>query len=139
MLGVNLSPFQTQFVLQQHAKKYKDSFPMATETIEKSTYMDDSMDSVHTEEQGMELYHQLSNLLSKAGMHARKYKDSFPMATETIEKSTYMGDSMDSVHTEEQGMELYHQLSNVLSKAGMHARKWLSNSSSVLAEIKLED
>ena len=88
MFGVNSSSFQAQFVLQQHAKKYKDSFPMAAETIEKSTYMDDSMDFVHTEEQGMELYHQLSDLLSKAGMHARI---------------------------------------------------WLSNSSSVLAEIPLED
>ena len=46
---------------------------------------------------------------------------------------------MDSVHTEEQGMELHHQLSDLLSKPGMHARKWLSNSSSVLAEIPLED
>ena len=88
VFGVNSSSFQAQFVLQQHAKKYKDSFPMAAETIEKSTYMDDSMDSVHTEEQGMELYHQLYDLLSKAGMHAWK---------------------------------------------------WLSNSSSILAEIPLED
>ena len=70
--------------------------------------------------------------------HAKKYKDSFPMAAETIEKSTYLDDSMDSVHTEEQGIQLYHQLSDLLSKAGMHARKWLSNSSSVLAEIPLE-
>ena len=61
------------------------------------------------------------------------------MAAETIEKSTYMDDSMDIVHTEEQGIELFHQLSDFLSKAGMHARKWLSNSSSVLAEIPLED
>ena len=45
---------------------------MAAETIKKSTYMDDSMDSVHSEEQGIELHHQLSDLLSKAGMHARK-------------------------------------------------------------------
>ena len=54
VFGVNSSTFQAQFVLQQHAKKYKDSFPMATETLVKSKYMDDSMDSVHTEEQGIE-------------------------------------------------------------------------------------
>ena len=71
--------------------------------------------------------------------HAKKYKDSLPMAAETIEKSTYMDDSMDSVHSEEQGIELHHQLSVLLSKAGMHARKLLSNSSSVLSEIPLED
>ena len=73
VFGENSSPFQAQFVLQQHAKKYKESFRMAAETIEKSTCMDDSMDSVHSEEKGIELHHQLSVLLSKAGMHARKW------------------------------------------------------------------
>ena len=60
------------------------------------------------------------------------------MAAETIKKSIYMDDSVDSVHSEEQGTELHHQLSVQLSKAKMHARKWLSNSSSVLSEIPLE-
>ena len=46
---------------------------------------------------------------------------------------------MDSVHTEEQGRILYYQLSDLLSKAGMHARKWLSNKPSVLSEIPLAD
>ena len=63
---MNSSPFLAQLVLQRHAKKYKPDFSMAAVTTEKSTYMDDSMDSVHTEEQGIELYHQLSVLLSKA-------------------------------------------------------------------------
>lgn len=33
LFGVNSSPFQAQFVPQQHAKKYKDNFPMTAETI----------------------------------------------------------------------------------------------------------
>lgn len=73
VFGVNSSPFQAQFVLQHHAKKFQDKFPMAVETILKSTYMDDSMDSVLDEEQGIELHRQLSLLLTKAGMHARKW------------------------------------------------------------------
>lgn len=73
VFGVNSSPFQAQYVSQQHAKKYQDEFPMAAETVLKSTYMDDSMDSVLNEEQGIELYKQLSQLWSKAGMHARKW------------------------------------------------------------------
>ncbi len=44
VFGVNSSPFQAQFVSQLHAKKYMNEFPMATETVLKSTYMDDSMD-----------------------------------------------------------------------------------------------
>ena len=73
VFGVSSSPFQAQFVLQYHAKRFKDKFPMAAETILKATYMDDSMDSVLDEEKGIELHRQLSLLLTKAGMHARKW------------------------------------------------------------------
>ena len=58
------------------------------------------------------------------------------MAAETVLKSTYMDDSMESVSNEVQGVELYRQLSLLLTKAGMHGRKkWLSNSSTVLRDI----
>ena len=73
VFGVNSSPFQAQIVLQHHAKKFQDAFQMAAKTILKSTYMDDSMDSVLDEADGLELHSQLSHLLSKAGMHARKW------------------------------------------------------------------
>lgn len=46
---------------------------------------------------------------------------------------------MDSVSTEEDGVKLYTQLSALWEKAGMHARKWLSNSVSVLQHIPPED
>ena len=72
VFGMNSSQFLAQFVLQHHAKKYKSVFPLAAETIDKSTSMDDSMDSMWSEIQGTQLYHQLSASLSKAGMHARK-------------------------------------------------------------------
>ena len=73
VFGVNSSPFQAQFVLQHHAKKFKDTFPLAAETVLRSTYMDDSMDSVVNEDQGIELHKQLSQLLRQAGIHARKW------------------------------------------------------------------
>ena len=73
VFGVNSSPFQAQFVLQHHARQNMTEFPMAAETILRSTYMDDSMDSVMNEDQGVELHRQLSELLTKAGMHARKW------------------------------------------------------------------
>ena len=31
VLGVNSSPFQAQFMLQQHARQYQSTFPMAVE------------------------------------------------------------------------------------------------------------
>ena len=73
MFGVNSSPFQAQYVVQQHAKALSDSYPLAAETILKSTYMDDSMDSVMTEAKGIELYNELNAVWDRAGMHARKW------------------------------------------------------------------
>ena len=70
MFGVNSSPFQAQYASQKHAGLYKNDFPMAAETVLKSTYMDDSMDSVLNDEQGIKLYNQLSQLWGKlACMH----------------------------------------------------------------------
>ena len=84
MFGVNSSPFQAQCVLQHHAKKFKDTFPLTAETVLRSTYMDDSMDSVANEYQGIELHRQLSQLLRQAGMHARKRLSNSPRVLRDI-------------------------------------------------------
>ena len=84
MFGVNSSPFQAQFVLQHHAKKFKDRFLLAAETVLRSTYMDDSMDSVAHEDQGIELHKQLSQLLRQVGMHARKWLSNSPRVLRDI-------------------------------------------------------
>ena len=67
--------------------------------------------------------------------HARKNFSSFPRAAKTILESTYMDDSMDSTSSEEEAITLYKELSAIWERAGMHARKWLSNSKQILAEI----
>ena len=64
--------------------------------------------------------------------HARLCKQRYPMASETILKSTYMDDSMDSVQNDMQGIQLYQQLSKLWEEAGMRTHKWLSNSEVVL-------
>ena len=84
VFGANYSPFQAQLVLQHHAKKFKDTFPLAAETVLRSTYMDDSMDSVANEDQGIELHRQLSQLLRQAGMHARKWLSNLPRVLRDI-------------------------------------------------------
>ena len=84
VFGVNSSPFQAQFVAQTHAEKHKDEFPMAAETVLKSTYMDDSMDSVVDERQGIKLYEELNQLWSKAGMQAHKWLSNSTKVLERI-------------------------------------------------------
>ena len=67
------------------------------------------------------------------------FEQIYPRAAETILKSTYMDDSMDSVMSEMEGIKLYKQLSELWQKAGMHAHKWLSNSWAILRAIPFED
>ena len=73
IFGVNSCPFQAQFVTQMHAKKNKELYPRAVETVLESTYMDDSMDSTETDKEGIQLYVDLSRLWKTAGIHARKW------------------------------------------------------------------
>ena len=80
-------PFQAQFVSQTHAEKHKDELPLAAEAVSKSTYMDDSMESVLDDIQGIELYKQLNELWSKAGMYARKWLSN---SSQVLEKNIMM-------------------------------------------------
>ena len=50
-----------------------------------------------------------------------------------------MDDSMDSVLTDEEGIDLYKQLSELWEKAGIYTYKWLSNSLAVLNKIPSQD
>ena len=84
VFGITSSPFQAQFVIQKHAQLHKAEYPMASETALKSTYMDDSMDSVQNVEKGIQLYHQLAALWNKAGMHARKWLSNSPEVLSVI-------------------------------------------------------
>ena len=72
LFGVNASPFLAQCVSQFHAMLFRQSHPRASETILKSTYMDNSMDSVLNEVEGINLYKELSELWKLAGMHTHK-------------------------------------------------------------------
>ena len=65
VFGVNSSPFQAPFVAQKHAERHKNEFPVAAEIVQKSTYMDDSMDSVANWKQGIKLYKELDEPWSK--------------------------------------------------------------------------
>ena len=71
--------------------------------------------------------------------HARRHFASHPRGAEAILQSTYMDDTMDSVPDVDSAVALYEQLCSLWSSAGMKARKWLSNSSEVLANIPQQD
>ena len=78
VFGKNSAPMESQFVAQENARRHQETYPMAAETVLKSTYMDDSIDSVETDEEGIELYQQLRYLWNLAGMQARKWISNSP-------------------------------------------------------------
>ena len=84
VFGKNAAPMESQFVTQENARRNQDRYPLAAETVLKSTYMDDSIDSVEDDEKGVELYHQLSALWRVANMQARKWISNSPKVIEAI-------------------------------------------------------
>ena len=55
VFGVISSPFQVEFGAQEHARRHRSIFLLEAETVLKSTYMDDSMDSVPSGKAAVEL------------------------------------------------------------------------------------
>ncbi len=102
VFGKNSAPMEAQFVAQENARRHQEEFPKAAETVLKSTYMDDSIDSVETDEEGVELYQQLDGLWKLAGMQARKWISNSPevvAATPEDDRATELKltDSQDGV------------------------------------------
>ena len=79
----------------------------------------------------------LANFVNRE--NAKKFVNEFSRAVETILASTYMDDSMDSVRNDEESIRLYEDLQQILSKAGMRPRKWLSNSKKLMSTIPKPD
>ena len=73
VFGKNSAPMEAQYVAQENARRFKESYPLAAETVLKSTYMDDSIDSVEDEATAKTLQTELQELWAKAGMEARKW------------------------------------------------------------------
>ena len=84
IFGKNLDPMEAQFAAQENARRNQDCYPLATETVLKSTYMDDSIDSVENDDDRVELYLQLKALWGNAGMQVRKWISNSPKAIEAI-------------------------------------------------------
>lgn len=83
VFGVN-SKIQAQFVAQEHARRHQSTFPLAAETVLKSTYMDNTMDLVPSVKAAVELCSHLSQLWKSAGMYAWKCLSNKPEVLQFI-------------------------------------------------------
>ncbi|XP_065190931.1 uncharacterized protein LOC135821860 [Sycon ciliatum] len=84
VFGLNVSPFIAHYVIQNHARQHAVTHPRGAEAVLESTYMDDTLDSVESDEKAVELYHQLSFVWSTAGMKARKWLSNSPTVLQSV-------------------------------------------------------
>ncbi len=70
--GSAASPCVAIFAIKEHARKWKEEFPQAAETVIRSTLVDDNLDSCATVQQAVQLGRQLVSLFHKAGMQLGK-------------------------------------------------------------------
>ena len=71
--------------------------------------------------------------------HTKRFHDRFPDAAETILSYMYVDDLITSLDSEEEAIQLFHDLRALMELAGMRLRKWASNNEKVLQDIPKED
>ena len=71
--------------------------------------------------------------------HAVDNKDKFPLAHETVVKSTIMDDSLDSVNSQQAGIQLVKELTELFKLCSMRVHKWIASDEKVLLTIPVED
>ena len=74
--GVAASPYLAVKTLQQTVKDFAGDFPQATWHVENSFYVDDLLVGADSEEEALDLYRDLRQVLGKGGFNLRKWRSS---------------------------------------------------------------
>jgi len=82
--GVSASAFAAIKSLQQTAHDHTQAYPIASSHVYKSFYVDDCLAGADTEQEALQLYHQLRNLLLEGGFNLRKWRSSSTEILESI-------------------------------------------------------
>ncbi|XP_068144181.1 uncharacterized protein [Drosophila tropicalis] len=71
--GATCSPCIAHYVRDLNAKKHADEFPAAAKAIQSSHYVDDYIDSCHSEEETITLAKEVTEVHARGGFHMRKW------------------------------------------------------------------
>lgn len=72
--GLRASPYLSGRTMLQLAKDYSEKYPLAAEAIRTQRYVDDILTGADTEEEVVELYNQLINIMKEANMELSKWR-----------------------------------------------------------------
>ena len=86
VFGFSACPFLAQQVARENAEENQEEFPLASEAVLESTYMDDTLDSVENEVIGIQMYQELKELWGRAGMSPRKWLSNSEKVLQNIPK-----------------------------------------------------
>ena len=78
-------------------------------------------------------------MIGTAQHHAKKSKEKFPEASETVLSDLCVDDCLTGAEDETKAVKLQQSLGRRMQESGFLLRKWASNSESVLLHIKPED
>ena len=84
--GVTCSPFLAVKTLLQTSEDFGSAYPNAQMHLNKSFYVDDLLEGADTVEEAIELYQQLSEVLTKGGFDLRKYRSNEKEVLDVIPK-----------------------------------------------------
>ncbi|XP_055715140.1 uncharacterized protein LOC129809350 [Phlebotomus papatasi] len=82
--GVTSSPFLAMRVLNDLAEQDQATYPLASELLTKSFYVDDCLSSVPTIQMAQQSIQQLQDLLASAGMKLAKWNSNEPIIVESL-------------------------------------------------------
>ncbi len=88
------SPFVAVFVVKEHARKYVGQFPIAVESINNSTLIDDVLDSADTVAEARNTLVQIRKILADAGMEMAKHFSSEEKVLEGLPQSAKAGEKL---------------------------------------------
>ncbi|XP_062713721.1 uncharacterized protein LOC134290575 [Aedes albopictus] len=84
IFGATCSPCQSQYVKNLNASNHEEQYPNAAAAIKNRHYVDDYLDSVDTEEEGVQLALEVAEVHQNAGFHIRNWVSNKPKVLEAI-------------------------------------------------------
>lgn len=99
--GTSSAPFQATRCLKELALLNEEKYPRTSKLIQNSFYMDDMLVSVNSKKEAIEIYHELTEILSQAKFDLRKWSSNDKTILNYIlEKSEIKDDKLVLFHEE---------------------------------------
>ena len=124
--GVSSSSFVANMAVQQNAADHAHEYPLAAKVVNEAFYVDNCLTGANSIEEGIELRHQLQELLSKADFLLRKWNSSNPYILREVppelrdDQMSLTISDQDEVYTKTLGIEWHSVLDHFRLNVSNH-------------------